>query len=367
MWNVERVSQCVSLQPWSKHRRRGSLCPPRVEEPEKVNCDGLESRRLWDWVYQTIVIVSGTHSWGEHGMRLDFGGEDGFFLLDWVQTPPHPLPTKPTQLIQMCVWVRQVIEPPWMVSCRTALVAFWDQQVVLAWNVNICLSSTILEMSPTAASGQWGRKLLPVEDTRTAWTLLLDTVNLIYISQMGSIHQGRCWFGRQSCVWWQILSWSSYRGNPLVGQSVTPGTPKSVAPEPAGRSNRSWRSRFHLSLISAIGVAQNNPLRPPSSSSTSSSSPLSLTSLRPHSFHPKLASIDLCALALEVWKPIDPWAGLERRRITWRAAGFTCIISHIYKVFKWSDSRARTVDLTHFQAVSEHHSVSKVCVLLLNI
>ena len=33
------VAQCVSPQPWNKHRRRGSLCPPRVEEPEKVSGD----------------------------------------------------------------------------------------------------------------------------------------------------------------------------------------------------------------------------------------------------------------------------------------------------------------------------------------
>lgn len=81
---VERVAPCVSPQPWNKHRRRGSLCPPRVEEPEKVSCGSRrESHWLLDWIYHTMVI----DLWREHGMKLDFGDEDVLFLIDWVQ--PH--------------------------------------------------------------------------------------------------------------------------------------------------------------------------------------------------------------------------------------------------------------------------------------
>lgn len=82
---VERVAPCVSPQPWNKHRRRGSLCPPRVEEPEKVSCGSRrESHWLLDWIYQSSMVID---LWREHGMKLDFGDEDVLFLIDWVQ--PH--------------------------------------------------------------------------------------------------------------------------------------------------------------------------------------------------------------------------------------------------------------------------------------
>lgn len=65
---------------------------------------------------------------------------------------------------------------------------------LLALNVKICI--TLLQTSPTAASGQRWRKLFPVEDPLTAWMLWPDTVKVISTSQCGCIPLVQCWFGR---------------------------------------------------------------------------------------------------------------------------------------------------------------------------
>ena len=178
---------------------------------------------------------------------------------------------------------------------------------------------------------QWGRELFTAEAPLTAWMLPPDAFNLVYISDFGLVHRLQCWFVtfevRDPCCdrWWAEAA--ATKGIPSWAGESCRGLP---GPKPSGVL---WTPQM-VRVTRDPWLGANGPSRSPPSLADRPLSPVmpSRTDLH-RSVGSRPGSVESHRSVRRALR------GGTLIHITHRTPWFVCIISNIYKLFEWSNSR----------------------------